>query len=225
MLINLKNCKVYIISPATDKYELRFYTVLQRVIKAGFNRVEFFRSVQSNHMYDSLTLTYIEIFKKELNSTEPFIILEDDCELWTLYETLEVPDDFSFLYLGVSKWAYPYKLNTVYLDIGVRPNITIHSFYTVKSYDTNLVKVRAMNSTHAVLYSSREFLKEFVSLFENLQKSGIPIDIFYSAIIWTHQDKYNVYALKYPMFYQDGSIGGQEPITKVYYNGHTYLLG
>lgn len=220
MLVDIKKCKVYIISPATGKYESRFYTVLKRLLDAGFHRVEFFRSVKSDYIYDSLSLTFVEIFKKELNNNEPFIIVEDDINLWNIYESIEIPDTFSLLYLGVSKWAYPHVLPTIYLQN--RPHILEHSSYTVNSYNDELVSVKAMTSAHAILYNSRNFMKEFIDLFEEKGTRGIVGDLIYSALLWTNQDKYTAYALKKPMFFQDGTIGGQESVTKLLYNGHTY---
>ena len=220
MFINLKNCKVYIISPATGKYESRFYTILKRLIEVGFNRVEFFRSVKCDYIYDSLALTFVEIFKKELNNNEPFIIVEDDIEVWNMYETIEIPDTFSLLYLGVSKWAYPHILPTIYLEN--RPHILEHSFYTVQSFNNELVTVKAMTSAHAILYNCRNFMKEFIELFEEKGTRGIVGDLIYSALLWTNQDKYTAYALKTPMFFQDENIGGQESVTKILYNGYTY---
>jgi hypothetical protein len=222
MILNLRDIKVYIISPGTGKYQERLHTVFNRIVNAGFNRIEFFRSVQCEHIYDSLSLTYIEIFKKELHNSEPFIILEDDCQLWNNYNTIDIPDDYSLLYLGVSKWAYPHHVLSVYFEN--RPDIVENSYYTVKSINDTLVKVNSMNSSHAIMYKCRNFMKMFIDIYENKIRpfTGIPNDLFYSALIFTFRNDLNAYALKQPMFYQDGTIGGQEEVTKICYDGFLY---
>lgn len=216
MLLDIMNTKVYLISPGTHKYEKRVVTVFERLVKAGFKRVEFFRSIPSHHSIDSLALTVVEIFKRELYTDQPFIILEDDCEVWHPYDTIHIPDNFSMLYLGVSAWAYPHSFQTVFNTN--RPHIHKHNHTTLSSFDQHLVSVKGMTGGHAILYTCRKFMKVFIDLYNehNFHKiSNVAHDLIFSALL----SEYNAYALKKPMFYQDKSLGGQEEVTKLVFDG------
>ena len=114
MNIDIKKVRVYIISPGENKYRDRILTVMGRLIDNGFKNITFFKSLDGPNNTASLTNTVIEIFKKEINNEEPFIILEDDCELFTKYEMIDIPQNCDILYLGVALWSYPYSTDTLY---------------------------------------------------------------------------------------------------------------
>jgi hypothetical protein len=121
----------------------------------------FFKSVSGTNGTNSLTNTVIEIMKIELNNNEPFIILEDDCEFFTEYETIEIPNDCDVLYLGASTWVYPYPIETLYST--TRPHIYHNSLNPHISYNDTLTKIKGMTGGHAILYKSREFMKTFIN--------------------------------------------------------------
>lgn len=156
MIIDIKNTKIYLISPGINKYRNRLFTGFSRLVDEGFIRVEYFKSVCGLNNTSSLTNTVIEIFKLELYNDRPFIILEDDCAFFTKYNIIEVPDNMDALYLGVSLWTYPYSVDTLYNK--QRPNIIHNSDSTVKSYDDVLTQIKGMTGTHAILYNSCEFM-------------------------------------------------------------------
>jgi hypothetical protein len=218
MLLDIKDITVYIISPGTDNYRSKLITVFERVIDQGFKNVTFFKSVPGPNKTASLTNTVIEIFKRELNSDKPFIILEDDCAFFTKYDQIEIPDTTDVLYLGVSLWSYPYSPDTLYLMY--RPNIVCNSIETVESYNNTLVKIKAMTATHAILYISREFIRTFIDKMTDISKNidNLPHDLLFSSL---HQS-FNVFGLKQPMFYQDATLGGQEDVTKLTFNTECY---
>lgn len=142
MILDVKSTKVYLISPGTDKYKERLLSVFGRLVEAGFTNVTFYKSVTACNNTASLTNTVIEIFKKELNSSDPFFIIEDDCAFFHKYDTLELPDNFDVLYGGVSYWTYPHPLETLYLK--TRPAIFENSPATVEPYNNTLVKVKGI---------------------------------------------------------------------------------
>ena len=218
MLLNIKDITVYIISPGTNNYRSKLITVLERVIDEGFKNVTFFKSVSGPNKTASLTNTVLEIFKRELNNDKPFIILEDDCEFFTKYDQIEIPENTDMLYLGVSLWSYPYSTNTLYSMY--RPNIVCNSIDTVESYNNILVKIKAMTATHAILYISRDFIRTFIDKMIDISKylNNVPHDLLFSSL---HQS-FNVFGLKQPMFYQDATLGGQEDVTKLTYNGECF---
>jgi hypothetical protein len=218
MLLNIKDITVYIISPGTDNYRSKLITVFERVIDEGFKHVIFFKSVPGPNKTASLTNTVIEIFKQELNNDKPFIILEDDCAFFTKYDQIEIPDTADVLYLGVSLWSYPYSVDTLYSVY--RPDIVRNSVNTVESYNNNLVKIKAMTATHAILYISRDFIRTFIEKMTDISKNidNLPHDLIFSSL---HQS-FNVYGLKQPMFYQDATLGGQEDVTKLIFDTECY---
>jgi len=219
MIIDIKKIKVYLISPAVDKYRERVSTVFNRLLDAGFQNVEFVKSMQSINNVSSLTNTCINIFKNELNNSEPFIIIEDDCILYHNYDTIELPDNFDALYLGVSRWVYPYSVETI--PIPVRPPIEHNSPKNIKSYDDNLTKINGMCGTHAIMYHSRNYLKKFLDVMN--WGASISNNLNHDLIFAVIHSQFEVFALKKPMFYQDNNLGGQEDATKLIYNGVFYI--
>jgi hypothetical protein len=211
MLLNIKDITVYIISPGTNNYRSKLLTVLERVIDEGFKSVVFFKSVPDPNKTASLTNTVLEIFKRELNNDNPFIILEDDCAFFTKYDQVEIPDNTDMLYLGVSLWSYPYSTDTLYSMY--RPDIIFNSIETVESYNNTLVKIKGMTGGHAILYISRDFIRTFIDKMTDISKYivDLPHDLLFSTL----HPSFNIFGLKQPMFYQDATLGGQEEVTKL----------
>jgi hypothetical protein len=218
MLLDIKDITVYIISPGINTYRNKLITVFQRVVDEGFKKVVFFKSVPGPNKTASLTNTVIEIFKKELSNDTPFIILEDDCAFFTRYDGIEIPDNTDMLYLGVALWSYPYDINTLYSI--QRPNIIRNSVDTVESYNDDLVKIMGMTGSHAILCISRDFIRKFIYQMTDISKyiDDLPHDLLFSSL----HKSFNIFGLKQPMFYQDATLGGQEDVTKLTFNGDCF---
>lgn len=218
MLLDIKDITVYIISPGVNTYRNKLITVFQRVVDEGFKNVVFFKSVPGPNKTASLTNTVIEIFKKELSNDTPFIILEDDCAFYTKYDQIQIPNNTDMLYLGVALWSYPYDINTLYSI--QRPNIIRNSIDTVESYNDDLVKIMGMTGGHAILYISRDFIRHFIYKMADISKyiDDLPHDLLFSSL----HKSFNVFGLKQPMFYQDATLGGQEDVTKLTFNGDCF---
>lgn len=218
MILDIKRTKVYIISPGENKYRERVIVVFQRLLDEGFRNITFFKSATGPNNTASLTNTVLEIFKKELKNDEPFIILEDDCAFFTKYDKLDVPENCDALYLGVSLWSYNHPLLTLYSK--PRPHIYQNSSTEVQSYNENITRIKAMTSGHAILFSSREYMRTFIQKMGEISKyiDDLPHDLLFSVMGQT----FNVYGLKQPMFYQDSTLGGQEDVTKLTFNGECY---
>lgn len=216
MRINIKTTKVYIVSPGTGKYESRVQTVFQRLVKQGYTNIEFFRSIPDSTGTNSLTRTVLEIFKKELRSCDqPFIIVEDDCQILTDHQEVECPDNADTVYLGVSQWIYPHSYDTLGRGFHIRP----HTAADCPDVHPMVTKILGMTSGHAILFINREYMRKFIQLAEPLLTKNMPHDLVFA----TMQPSSNVYALKKPMYYQDSSLGGQEDVTKLVYNGTKYV--
>lgn len=218
MILDIKSLKVYIISPGENKYRQRVMTVFDRLLDEGFRNITFFKSLVGPNNTASLTNTVLEIFKQELKNDKPFMIVEDDCAFFTKYDKIEVPDNWDALYAGVSLWSYYYPLETLYTH--PRPHIYPNSSSVVESYDSNLTRIKAMTSGHAIIYNSREYMRTFIQKMGEISKKidDLPHDLLLSVMAST----FNVYGLKQPMFYQDSTLGGQEDVTKLTFNGECY---
>lgn len=218
MIVNIKNLRIYIISPGENKYRDRVLTVFSRLLDEGFKNIIFYKSVQGSNNTASLTNTVIEILKKEFKNDDPFIILEDDCALFHKYDELIIPQEADVLYMGVAMWSYPYSVNTLFSRN--RPHIFQNSPTTVQSYDDNLTRIKGMTGGHAIMFISREFMRTFINKMNEIAKyvDDMPHDLLFSAL----HSVFNIFGLKRPMFYQDSSLGGQEDVTKLTFNGECY---
>jgi hypothetical protein len=213
MKLDIKNLKTYVISPANGKYKERCEITLQRLKTIGFTNVELFISIPAENVVESLTHTEYAIFKKELDNDQPFTILEDDLGIHNNIDSLEVPDDYDAIYLGLSKWAYPYSVDSIGKPgYHIVRNAPEHS----KDFSEHLTKIEGVTSTHAIIFKGREFVKRIIETMDRFNGQRVHNDLIIAV---NHKD-FNVYALKGPMFYQDESIGGQqEPTYMEFYAG------
>lgn len=218
MLLNVKELKIYLISPGIDKYKARVLTVFERLVTSGFNNIEYVKSVPGSNSTDSLSRTNLEIMKKELRNgcSRPFMILEDDVNILFEYDRIEVPDDADAIYFGVSQWVYPYAFNTLGNGYHIRTN----SATDITDTSPLLTRIKGMTSAHAILFINQEYIRRFINLMTDRLSYITPHDLIFA----TMHASYNVYALKNPMFYQDKSLGGQENVTKLCYNGVYYTV-
>jgi hypothetical protein len=128
---------------------------------------------------------------------QPFAIFEDDVKKFDEFPLeIEIPDDTDILYIGLSKGGM---------------NKSTYC-YTVcsKNINDNIIKVYNMLALHGTIVCSiRGLLTLQKCMFESYFK-GIIWDVYTAQI----QPYLNVYALKKPLVYQYGEIGGQEKETK-----------
>jgi hypothetical protein len=77
-----------------------------------------------------------------------------------------------------------------------------------------------MTGGHAILFRSRDFIKEFIRQMDLISTTvkDLPHDLLLSSLHLS----YEVLALKNPMFYQDKTLGGQEEVTKLVFNGECF---
>ena len=131
---------------------------------------------------------------------QPFIIFEDDVKKFRECPLeIDIPDDTDILYIGLSKCG---MTNTGY-------------GYTVcsQNINENIIRIHNMLSLHGIIICSVRGLL-------SLQKCML--DSYYNNKIWDIytaeiQPYLKVYALKNPLVYQHGKIGGAEIPTKINY--------
>jgi hypothetical protein len=129
----------------------------------------------------------------QFDENQPFIILEDDAKETLFFkETIEVPDDFDAVYLGISTFGSVLFNNGEYHGV---------KYIEVLKINENIFKLYNMLSAHAILYKKNNYSKSLFSLYDHAISKNIHSDI----ISANEMKKYNVYGLKYPIFYQSSS--------------------
>lgn len=151
----------------------------------------------------------MKIFHKHFNNkiVEPFIIFEDDVKKYRdLPEFLQVPNNTDLLYL--SKCGLIKDDNRIYYNC-IKYDII----------DKVLIRIYNMLSTNGILIYSLKGLLTFYHTNLESYKDNIVWDIYLTKM----QPYLNVYALKIPLVYQYGEIGGLEEDTKIEYNDNTAI--
>jgi hypothetical protein len=230
MHITINDVKVYIVSPGSAHYKARLLTVFERLVTAGFKRVEFFRSLPStssaldketgvtSHIgTDSLSRTILAILERELvgGMRRPFIIVEDDVQVFHACESIDLPENADAVYLGVSKWIYPHKYETLGRGFHIQENGPEH----VKDASPILTRILGMTGGHAILFINPEYVRRFIAALTPRLPFSTPHDLVFATL----QPEFNVFALKKPLFYQDSALGGQEAVTRLVYDGVRYI--
>lgn len=218
--MDLRKMKVYIISVGVGKYKKRLQNTIQRLTEHGFENMEHVPSIPDPNPTNSLSLTNLYIFEKEQDKTDPFLVVEDDIQL-VVEETsnnkfvITIPPNTSAIYLGVSSWVYPYDYGSLTHN---RQHIRSLMEDDVCLYNDNLVEIKGMTSAHAILYIDRTFLKIMSASIREHLSLQTPHDL----ILATYQQHFKIYALKNPLFYQDGTEGGQEDVTRLVWKNNQY---
>ena len=136
---------------------------------------------------------------------EPFAIFEDDVKKNREFpSTIEIPDDADILYIGSSVWG---------MTFGTQSHLFSVCF---KNVNKDIIRVYNMLSLHGIIIcSTRGLLAMQKCILEDLFKNR-----GYDISIAQMQPHINAYALKNPLVYQYGKIGGQEKstLTNGYFN-------
>lgn len=152
-------------------------------------------------------LDLASIHQKITNFT-PFAILEDDIKKYReIPENISIPNDADILYVGLSIFG-----------LGPQSN-TINTLY-INDIDEEIIKVYNILSSHSIIICSiRGLLTYQKSLIESFYKEK-PWDNLYASM----QPYLNVYALKEPLFYQYGNIGGVDLATKFHFKNNKITM-
>ena len=131
---------------------------------------------------------------------QPFAIFEDDVKKFDEFPLeIEIPNDTDILYIGLSMYGMNKSGDCT----------TVCS----RNINDDIIRVYNMLAFHGIIVCSiRGLLTLQKCMFESYFKNKI-WDIYTAQI----QPYLNVYALKKPLVYQYGKIGGQERPTKINY--------
>ena len=132
-------------------------------------------------------------------SFQPFCIFEDDAIKKREFPPhLEIPNDTDLLYIGISSYCWDainFKHTTLYFD----------------NINDNFIRIYNMLCTHGIIVCSiRGLLSIQKCMLRDYHKKA-PWDIGLTLV----QPYLNVYALKDPLVYQYGKIGGDERSTNI----------
>jgi hypothetical protein len=133
---------------------------------------------------------------------QPFGIFEDDVKKYREFpESVEIPDDADWFFTGLSYY-------------GMSDYSHCYDVYH-KGVDDSVVRMYNMLSVHGIIICSLRGLLAFQKCLMESYFTGTTFDIFTAQI----QPYYNCYALRVPLVYQFGEIGGQEEATRVEFHG------
>jgi hypothetical protein len=132
----------------------------------------------------------------------PFCIFEDDVKKYREFpEYVDIPDDADILYLGLSSY-------------GISDFSHCYEMY-YKGVDAGVVRVLNMLSLHGLMICSVRGLMALQKCF----LEGYYTNQVWDILIAQLQPHYNMYALRVPLVYQCGELGGQEAPTKIELGG------
>lgn len=186
MKLDLREIPTYYIN--LDRHEEKNQN-MQKVIKDfGFSNIKRISGTDMpNDPIAGCASSHVEIFNL---AKPPFIILEDDCEIYFNNPIINIPENSDAIYLGLSSWA----LNN---DAGMQ---WIHSFKKNNEYQ-NIHKINNMLATHAILYLTKEYVDMCRRAGEYSIRNSVHIDVSFARF----ERFYNVYALNQPVFYQSSN--------------------
>jgi hypothetical protein len=161
----------------------------------GFKDVSMYKS--GTDYYRSVARATYEILESRLDDN-PFLLLEDDVELseWVTSMDIEIPENTDAFYFGFSKYAGHPERND---SLG-------YGSYQFQSVNDTYVRILNMVSAHAILFVSKRYkyanMEVMKRIFGGDMGTYTP-DVLISRI----QPQFNIYAYKYPFFYQSDKLG------------------
>jgi GR25 family glycosyltransferase involved in LPS biosynthesis len=189
--LNIKKIPIYIINLA--KHRNKLDKITSDLLKYNFTNINIFPA-----LYDKIPGVGCALSHKTLlesNIDPPYLVLEDDCVICNNLESIEIPDNADALYLGISKWGYHDDTGTI--------KKSKHKNYVVceQTEYHNLYRIQNMLSTHAIVYLSKEYIRQTIKIANFFIKTK---DHFDKGIA-ENMKYHNIFSLNQPMFYQTSS--------------------
>jgi len=187
---------VFICPDHNEKYTARKEYMFEFLQKLGFKNVTMFKSRNDLSHTKCLADATFDILSSNLND-QPILVIEDDIELseWVTDMNIEFPEDADAFYLGFSKYAGSYEKNG---SLG-------YNSVSVEHISEKNIRILNMLATHAILYISKRYKQAVINEMEMMLNSNISMisDVLIARL---HKD-YNIYAYKYPFFFQTEQFG------------------
>jgi hypothetical protein len=215
--MRLQDVKTFYISPDNERYQARRAHMEQLLKDAGFTDVTHKKTAGRGANVDLIDAT-VEILESVADDT-PVLILEDDVNVNVDGNMNHPPcgcPDISHSHGRVpNDICIPHGADAVYLGISKRGGSFYNGFddgpCITEPYNAELVRVKNMLSTHAILYISARYKADVAERLRGI--SGLA-NYFSDVVISRLHRYYNIYAYKRPLFYQWAAYGGQEADTR-----------
>lgn len=203
MNINLRETKFFILNEVSKVERRKHMKKLMK--KLEIKNFEIVASIPADRKLSSGAISHVSIVQKnfESNTFQPFVLLEDDCDVYSTAdfpETISIPKNADVIYLGISRCSADQNR---YCDAY---NLS------VKNHPGFIGLLRAYNmlSTHAILFLTARY----ASAYCQAMVDAAHMNEAWDTISTRMSTFFQVYIPKVPVFFQQGSIGGQEPQTK-----------
>ena len=183
MIIDLANLKTYWINlPSNTERHDRMVKMFDEL---GMKNTEWFKGIvldPNSNIKDGSGMATQTLLKQIYDRNDfPCLVLEDDAKnTKTLKLKYDVPDNCDALYLGISRAGAR----------GHQAILTIHN--------DDYFRVWNMLATHAVVYFSRDYVKNILDQGNTFLNLNIPYDIGIGEL----HSKYKIFTPEYPAFYQ-----------------------
>ena len=153
----------------------------------------------------------LEQFSEQPDTFAPFVIVQDCVAIQpNVSTTLSYPTNSDCVYIGISRFSATHDY-TNYQE-GVE-------FQTLEN-QPSLVKLRNMLSSHAYVVLSLKWLKIVLDCYKQSDVLHLSVDLLLAKQMTSH----HIYAMRTPLFYQDGNAGGQEEPTNVSFDAIVRLV-
>lgn len=214
MQINLLETDFYYINLEEDKE--RNDSLVNRLTSLGLSKERIFRidaikadGIPQDGVFRGCFLSQLKALKEARIKNKPFVILEDDVMINFFDSSLEIPDDSQCVYLGLSSWGFSPSSDS---------NLARLNSLITDNTNMNVSRIFNMLSSHSIMYIDMGYVDLLISRLEknsvgNIIESSvekIPMRYFggtmlpCDVIMADQQYNNKVYALRNPMFYQDG---------------------
>lgn len=201
MLVDLQKCKYYFLTSSSSNNNRRNHFI------KDFNGLDIteINYIPNISKFKSMTDGYMKMLDQAIidlkNETfKPFILLEDDSKRNVWPETLDIPVNSDWLYVGISRCGLT---ETRGWNNSVNYNII----------DDTYIRVFNMLSTHGMMICSMRGAIMLQKALSDSFNTDTVIDILTAEM----QKNINAYALRKPLVYQYKEIGGCEFETNLTY--------
>ena len=214
MQINLLETDFYYINLEEDNE--RNDSLVNKLISLELSNERIFRidaikaeGIPQDGVFRGCFLSQLKALKEARSKNKPFVILEDDVVVNRFNKYLEIPEDSQCVYLGLSSWGFTPASDS---------NLARLNSLITDNTNLNVARIFNMLSSHSIMYIDMDYVDLLISRLEknsggniiesSVEKIGmryfggtmLPCDV----IMADQQYNNKVYALRDPIFYQDG---------------------
>jgi len=193
MNINLKNINIFWYGGIKPGRKQKFESVMDKFNLSPRFIEPYISTDPINFVRIGCGKSHVKALNASLQENKQTLLLEDDVNITQWYnESFDIPDDADAVYLGTC-------LNGLHPQWKTRDaNHACCANPTVLNRTEHFYKIHGMLTTHAILYVTNKYKEDCINLIES-DNGNNHCDVLMAS----QMNKYNVYACKYPMFYQD----------------------